>query len=346
MNEIARVMISLEEAQVSPAIIKFPVQEVKALVEKYAGDFKGLHYTDETIKDAKKDKSELNKAKKALSDFAIQTDKMLSANIKEFREEIKEIVGLLEEPIAEIDAKVSEYEERRKELKRDQVLLAIERMLLEFPLEPRYAECVELKSEYLNASMSINKVSEDIQKQIEALKLKQETCKLQISQIEQAVEMANLKHQPNVKLVSESFVAMLEYKTFEDTKELIERTAEKQRAEEVAYVERVKVEEERKAAEKVRLEQEAAELEHKKELEDAEAAEKKAMEELYAMQAAKEQAEALAANVVEQVDSIIPSEKQESEPIYKATFKVRGSKDQLEKLIKYFQMAEIEYEKL
>lgn len=328
MNEIAKVMISLEEAQVSPAIIKFPAAEVKSLVEKYAGDFKGLHYTDETIKDAKKDKAELNKAKKALSDFAIQTDKMLSANIKEFREEIKEIVGLLEEPIAEIDIKVSEYETRRKAEKEAQVLLAIERCLLENPLEQRYAECVELKAEYLNASMSINKVAEDIKKQIDALKLKQETHKLQVSQIEQAVEMANLKHQLDVKLVSESFVAMLEYKTFEDTKELIECTAEKQRAEEIAYVERVKAEEERKAQEKIRLEKEESD--------------KKIAE----IQRAKEAAESVANAVVEQVDNIIPVEKVEGEKIYKATFKVRGSRDQLEKLIKYFEMANIEFEKL
>lgn len=89
--------------------------ELKAYIEKKVADYQNLVYTDDTIKEAKKDRADLNKLKKQISDRRIEVKKAVMAPYTEFETDVKEVLELIEQPINQIDAQIKAYESDQKE---------------------------------------------------------------------------------------------------------------------------------------------------------------------------------------------------------------------------------------
>ena len=105
-----------------PSAILFNFEELKAEIAERARVYETLVYTDDKIKEAKADKANLNKLKKALNDERIRREKEYMAPFKEFKTKVDEIIEIIDRPIGIIDKQVKEYEEAKKAAKKKEIL--------------------------------------------------------------------------------------------------------------------------------------------------------------------------------------------------------------------------------
>ncbi len=92
-------------------------QELAARLEKY----KGLVYSEDSIKEAKTDRAALNKFKTAIENRRKEIKKQCLAPYEEFEAKIKDIVAMIDEPIKAIDGQIKDYEQIKKEEKQDAI---------------------------------------------------------------------------------------------------------------------------------------------------------------------------------------------------------------------------------
>jgi hypothetical protein len=306
MNQLMVLQNKLESATATPAVINFPITEAKALVTEYMRKYENVVYSDDVIKQVKDDKKELNKVKKQINDFGIKTDKELSANIKSFRNDLKDLIAMIDEPMDKIDAAIDEFEERRKREKQLGCQNIIDDRIRNSGLMEQFAKKVELKEQYLNASVTLKHVEADVMAQITLLQAEQEKHLMQVAQIEQQVEMSNMRHGLNVELKATTFLSMLAYRPFEEIKELIEKQATEQKQSEIAFAEKIRAEEEKKANEATVAQVEA---------------------------------------IVESVQKFIPVEAAVDEKVMMVTLHIKGTKTQMDALKSYMDASGITYKK-
>lgn len=104
-----------------PEQITFNYEELKAELTDKVKTYETLVYSDEQIKEAKADKATLNKLKKALNDERIRREKEYMQPFNSFKAQINEIIGIIDRPLAVIDAQVKSYEEKQKQEKMEQI---------------------------------------------------------------------------------------------------------------------------------------------------------------------------------------------------------------------------------
>lgn len=97
-----------------PEKIDFNYDELKAELTSKVSFYETLVYTDDQIKDAKADKANLNKLKRALNDERIRREKEYMQPFNVFKAQINEIIGIIDKPIAVIDEQVKAFDEKRK----------------------------------------------------------------------------------------------------------------------------------------------------------------------------------------------------------------------------------------
>lgn len=111
MNELQ--IISLENTDITNW--DFPM--LKAELQRRLDTYAGIVYTDDTIRDAKADRTTLNKVKKAIEDARKAYKAKCLAPYEEMEPKIKELTELLESHRLLIDETVKDYENRQKEAK-------------------------------------------------------------------------------------------------------------------------------------------------------------------------------------------------------------------------------------
>ena len=104
-----------------PEQITFNYEELKAELTDKVKTYETLVYSDEQIKETKADKAALNKLKKALNDERIRREKEYMQPFNSFKAQINEIIGIIDRPLAVIDAQVKSYEEKQKQEKMEQI---------------------------------------------------------------------------------------------------------------------------------------------------------------------------------------------------------------------------------
>lgn len=101
-----------------PEVIEFNYDELKAEITARTEKYANLVYTEEQIKDAKADLANLRKFTKALSDERIKVKKECLKPYESFECKIKEISGIVDKCIGNIDIQVKNFETAEKEAKR------------------------------------------------------------------------------------------------------------------------------------------------------------------------------------------------------------------------------------
>lgn len=104
-----------------PEKIKFNYGELKQELTEKVKLYETMVYTDEQIKEAKADLANLNKLKKALNDERILREKEYMEPFNAFKAQINEIIGIIDKPVAVIDAQIKEYEEKQKKEKMEKI---------------------------------------------------------------------------------------------------------------------------------------------------------------------------------------------------------------------------------
>lgn len=101
--------------------IDWNYEELKTQLASKLEEYKGLVYTDEQITEAKKDKASLNKLRSAIEAKRKEVKARCLAPYQAFEVQIKEIVGMIDEPIALIDSQIKEYDAKEAERKKEEI---------------------------------------------------------------------------------------------------------------------------------------------------------------------------------------------------------------------------------
>lgn len=148
--------IKMHEMQL-PERISFNYEELKQELTEKVSMYETLVYTDEQIKQAKEDKANLNKLKKALNDERIRREREYMQPFNEFKAQVNEIISIIDKPVAVIDRQVKEYEEKQKQDKLEKIKVFFEKCNFN---DIRFEQIFE--SKWLNASVSMKSIEEAI----------------------------------------------------------------------------------------------------------------------------------------------------------------------------------------
>lgn len=100
-----------------PEIIENNGEEVKAWLSEVMQKYDGLVVTPESIKSAKEDKAKLNKLRTALEDRRKEVKRDYLAPYMAFEEKYKELLALIDKPIASIDTQIKALDEQEQQEK-------------------------------------------------------------------------------------------------------------------------------------------------------------------------------------------------------------------------------------
>lgn len=146
-----------------PEPIDFNYQEIKQELEEKVSMYTNLVYTDDQIKLAKADRAKLNKLKTALNDERIRREKEYLEPFNVFKNQVKDLITIIDKPVALIDKQIKAYEELKKEEKKVEI-----EKIFEALEKPEWLKLEQIFSEkWLQSSVSIKSVKETIETAIE-----------------------------------------------------------------------------------------------------------------------------------------------------------------------------------
>ncbi len=257
-------LIIKTDLQAFPAVIEYNHEELKSELSEQLQKYKNIVVTEDSIKEFKADKANLNRLKTALEDKRKEVKKQCLQPYENFEKNIKELVMLIEEPIKVIDSQLKEIENKKKEEKANE----IEKIYYE--TIGIYEELVPLNkifnSKWLNSTYKLN----DITSEIKEVRAKLESG-LQIieglhSEFEQQIKDKFFETLDISKALQEN----TRLRQFREKQKVIEQQKEKQvkafleqQAKETqnqkVKVEQQKIEEEQQQIEERQLEQQSTE---------------------------------------------------------------------------------------
>ena len=137
-------------------------EELKAEISAKMEDYKGLVFTEETVKEAKKDRASLNKLRSAFEDERKRIKKLYMDPYNRFEQQVKEVIALIDEPIRLIDAQIKEVEENKKIQKRKDIEELFESIGFQ-----NFVSLNQIWDEkWLNASVPITKIEEQMKSEM------------------------------------------------------------------------------------------------------------------------------------------------------------------------------------
>ena len=101
--------------------IDWNYEELKTEIQGKANDYMNLVYTADQVKDAKKDRANLNKFVEALESKRKEIKKQITEPYSAFEKQEKELVGIVNKAIANIDTQIKGYEEATRQEKLEKV---------------------------------------------------------------------------------------------------------------------------------------------------------------------------------------------------------------------------------
>lgn len=323
--------------------IEWNKAELEAAVRQKIADYEGIIYTEENMQQAKNDRAELNKLTKAIEDRRKVVKRIINEPYETFEAELKEILELIQEPVAIIDKQVKAFEDKQKEEKKKAIKATYDEVIGDLvevlPFEKVFDD------RYLNKTYKLATAQSEVKAKVEKVRTDLET-----------IDSLESKFKLNAKDVYIKTLdlskALAENKRLADLEEKLE--AEKRRkAEEEA--ERKRLEEERRK-EKERKAQEAATKQQESVTETPENVIKEGESVSNAQESVSVPEESVTEPVtpmgrtiqsIEQqafaaaVDPFAP--KQEEVKRFRTKFCAVGTREQLEKLIQFMNENGIEY---
>ena len=140
--------------------IDWNYEELKTEIQKKANDYMNLVYTADQIKDAKKDRAKLNKFVTALEDKRKEIKKQIMQPYTAFEKQEKELIGIVNQAVANIDTQIKGYEEAVRQEKLEKVKEIYKKTIGDLdrtvPFEKIY------KDSWLNVSTTLKSITAEI----------------------------------------------------------------------------------------------------------------------------------------------------------------------------------------
>ena len=157
-----------------PSVIEFNFDELRTELAEKVKTYETLIYTDDQIKEAKSDRANLNKLKKALNDERLRREREYMEPFNEFKTKVNEIISIIDKPISMIDSQVKEYEEKCKQDKHAE----IEAIFDSIESRPAWLELKDIFNlSWLNASVSMSSISTEISDRLNKIDADVETIR-------------------------------------------------------------------------------------------------------------------------------------------------------------------------
>lgn len=228
--------------------IEWNRQEIEEKVRQKVKDYDGLVYTEDTMKDAKKDLAELRRLVEGIEDRRKLVKKKVMEPYDTFEGEVKEVVVLIQKPINLIDGQVKAYEKKVKEEKKGRLLEEYAKHIGELkeilPFDKVFNE------RYLNVSFSENKAKAEIKASIEKVATDLETIDSLDSKYKLNVKDVYIRTLDLSKALAENTrLLQLEEKMEADRRRKEEEAKKRQEAEELRKEEQRRKKEEKAAQE-------------------------------------------------------------------------------------------------
>lgn len=306
-------------------------EDIQKRVLEITDGYTNVVYTDDTMKQAKEDRADLNRLRKAIDDRRKMVKKKCMEPYEKFEKEVKEVLALIDEPVTMIDRQVKVYEAQKKAEKKLELINFFEENATEianiFSFEDAFEE------QYLNAGYTLKKAKESILRKVEEvkrdLKTIEETCeeKYKVNVLDVYTRTFNISK----ALGEQARLKELERKMEEEKKRKEEAEAAKQ-------AEEARREEERQVA--------IAKAETEYVIETAENVIKTPENVPFHKESVEKKDEEL--DVPSAVDTTVmdPFVPQEDTKKYKASFTVVGTKAQISALKQYMISNNIEFGKV
>lgn len=115
----------MEVVVVKKAIAQIEWDKEKALkdAQEFMAKYDGLQIQESDLPQAKKDIASLRKVSKEINSQALAIDKELTAPVKQFRSEVKEVKAVVDSGITFINNQVKEFESQAKEARKQDIML-------------------------------------------------------------------------------------------------------------------------------------------------------------------------------------------------------------------------------
>jgi hypothetical protein len=228
MNDMEELTIRLRG---DSALTKLPPvlwnkDEVTAALNEMLAAYKGRQYTEEEIKDAKRDRASVNKIKDGLTAARRRVDAMYKDPVAAFDADIKELCGVADAVAGAIDDQVKQVEEARKADKRAQFEAAYNAAIGD-DLRPLVPFDKLLDPRWLNASAAFATAKAELLTRIETCRAEIDTLRTTCGEDFEAVERVYLR---DLSIRD----ALAEYKRITDTREAQRRAEEARQAAEAA----------------------------------------------------------------------------------------------------------------
>ena len=97
--------------------IEWNYEELKKEIEARSAEYAASVYTDDSIKNAKADRAQLNKFKDALNGKRLEVRRQMLEPYEEFGAQIKSLTDIVQGAIDNIDGQVKDYENRQRKMK-------------------------------------------------------------------------------------------------------------------------------------------------------------------------------------------------------------------------------------
>ncbi len=153
----------------TPEQIIFNYEELKEMLLKKAEHYAAVVYTDEQISDAKADRANLNKLKKALNDERIKREKEYMEKFNVFKAQINEIISIIDKPCAVIDSRIKEFEEGQKEEKRKKIEAHWAELLQDDKIPAGITFAQLFNEKWLNASVKMPAIVKEFAEKLEQI---------------------------------------------------------------------------------------------------------------------------------------------------------------------------------
>lgn len=156
-----------------PEVIEFNYEELKEAIKAKTKYYETLVYSDAQIADAKSDRADLNKFKKALNDERLRREREYLEPFNDFKKKINELISIIDKPVGVIDSQIKAYEEQKKSEKLKAITEFFEGELREdiTTIPPDWLKLTQiLDNRWLNASVSMAAVKKEIKEKISGIK--------------------------------------------------------------------------------------------------------------------------------------------------------------------------------
>lgn len=140
--------------------IDWNYEELKTEIQKKANDYMNLVYTADQIKDAKKDRAKLNKFVTALEDKRKEIKKQVMQPYTAFEKQEKELIGIVNQAVANIDTQIKGYEEAVRQEKLEKVKEIYKKTIGDLDRTVPFKKIY--KDSWLNVSTTLKSITTEI----------------------------------------------------------------------------------------------------------------------------------------------------------------------------------------